>query len=1196
MKKIFLIIGIVLLSIFGISIFQEFMANHTYYAGMLASWANWKLIIWMIIASMIPLRYILKSKTFDLKKFFIWILPLGLVVASVAHTVIKEGIVGGPAGFIILCVNTLILYFLGMYFILGCLSLGTWISKKWIKFSEIRWQEMFLTFGIGIGILLLALYVLSMLTIMFPLVTWILALGLGYMIWYMRKDLVVYKELIVPMFDDFKLIKIKENQWKWIGLILLGVAIMYYFYGFNLSFVPYSTAWDANHQYMYVPKVLAENHGVLRGNMGAADTAQYLWHMFIAFRFSLIQPIKSRFWLSPDTIAVAMNFLSGLFVLFFGMGLVDEVLGFFGKKNENEQALSFNFGRLGLLFWLTSGMGAFLVFVDNKTDLGVMAMTILAILSGFIFLKVVSERLKENKGLDKQALKYVIVSGIFFALASMSKPTAFIDIALFGLLLVGLWIDEIMALGLGFMAIGAMGILKVGNAPDLMNAHLGTWIFGIGAVILAVGLIRLLQKHGKRFLQERSHYLRYIGIWLITLVAVLVVFKGPNILIGEINTHTFSPSTWVKGILLGKQQPSVLLASSTPTTQLIKQTQTDQATIDQNSSSLSLASCKTQTFSSGDLHKNLKVAVMGNEDVGRYVGYGWKELSDTNGLSLGYYILRMAYPMNNTCYGVNHDAKLLCQNATAIDSFDINRIKILFAEVKKGGTAYTLLSGAIAAYQVKAPLFTGVLNPAEFRDQIVALRQYYQNHIIYTQAGKIEIPYRYIVPLNVIFNRSLQNLSSYYTDIGFIWLFMLLFIIMGFVYALIKKEKNLTVLAGTTIIGRAVWWTIGGGIVWYGIGLIMWTILTTALFIKELANTDEEKNYSQNAFYVFICLFVVWAVVQLVLNFVRISSQGGSGPFERYKMGYGKTTEINNQLQQQPIDQSNYGWKSVFDLQFPHYNKLIDAIKDRPNTDGVLIAGTYIQYFLANQHNIKFDGMLDWFRTETSDDNSCKSYQRLQESHIKYMVIDPNIGTVGMGEGNESLFNRFFAKVDPVTNKITEQGAISRLVQLRKDGYISLFSTNNLGAKYAFTMSDQALETAFGPMDADALLLLRAKITIARFFPNESQKLIEFIANTFTQRLNNGDAIGDIADVYGKTIDESKVMQAAVMMIKQTTDTTQLQNLVISLNQDERLILSQYVGLVNLAKAQNTQYQDYLNSLLGQSLGGGSQLIVFELN
>lgn len=311
-------------------------------------------------------------------------------------------------------------------------------------------------------------------------------------------------------------------------------------------------------------------------------------------------------------------------------------------------------------------------------------------------------------------------------------------------------------------------------------------------------------------------------------------------------------------------------------------------------------------------------------------------------------------------------------------------------------------------------------------------------------------------------------------------------------------------------------------------------------------------------------------------------------------MGNGKVVQLTDQLQQTEVAQSSYGWKDVFDLQFPHYNKFIDYTADRDNKDGVLIAGTYIQYFLKNQYNLKADGMLDRFREQTSDNNECKSYKRLQNNNIKYLVIDPNIGTVVMGEGNESLFNRFFAKLDPVTKKIQEHGAMSRLVQLRKDGYISLFSTNNLGAKYAFTVSDAALQTTFGTMDADALILLRAKLAIARFFP-ESQQLVTFIADTFTQRLSDGSAIGDIADVYGKTIDEGKVMQAALMLIQQK-DMTQAQALITTLTQDERLILAQYVGLVNLANAQNTQYQEYLNSLMGQSLGGGSQLMVFELN
>jgi hypothetical protein len=85
------------------------------------------------------------------------------------------------------------------------------------------------------------------------------------------------------------------------------------------------------------------------------------------------------------------------------------------------------------------------------------------------------------------------------------------------------------------------------------------------------------------------------------------------------NANTFTPGTRVKSIFLGSKQPTLLLAVNTGTTTLNEQTQTDQAIIDQNTSSLSLESCKTQTFSSGDLNKDLKTAVAGNEDVGRYV-------------------------------------------------------------------------------------------------------------------------------------------------------------------------------------------------------------------------------------------------------------------------------------------------------------------------------------------------------------------------------------------------------------------------------------------------------------------------------------------------------------------------------------------------------------------------------------------------
>lgn len=118
-------------------------------------------------------------------------------------------------------------------------------------------------------------------------------------------------------------------------------------------------------------------------------------------------------------------------------------------------------------------------------------------------------------------------------------------------------------------------------------------------------------------------------------------------------------------------------------------------------------------------------------------------------------------------------------------------------------------------------------------------------------------------------------------------------------------------------------------------------------------------------------------------------------------------------------------------------------------------------YFLDNQRNIRSDGTFNRFREQNSDGNLCKSYQRLTDSNLKYLVVDPNIGTVVMGEGNESLFNRFFAKRDAVSGKIEDDGAITSLVKLRRAGYINLFSTNNLGAKYAFSLSDSDLITKF---------------------------------------------------------------------------------------------------------------------------------------
>lgn len=95
-----------------------------------------------------------------------------------------------------------------------------------------------------------------------------------------------------------------------------------------------------------------------------------------------------------------------------------------------------------------------------------------------------------------------------------------------------------------------------------------------------------------------------------------------------------------------------------------------------------------------------------------------------------------------------------------------------------------------------------------------------------------------------------------------------------------------------------------------------------------------------------------------------------------------------------------------------------------------------------------------------------------------------------------------------------------------------MFSTNNLGAKYAFSIDDAALKAKFGEMSEDDLVFLRAKLSVARFF-DDAQTLVNFIGELFTSRVTNGQIISDIADVYGKTINTTNVINIAQTLISQ---------------------------------------------------------------
>lgn len=161
-------------------------------------------------------------------------------------------------------------------------------------------------------------------------------------------------------------------------------------------------------------------------------------------------------------------------------------------------------------------------------------------------------------------------------------------------------------------------------------------------------------------------------------------------MINQITQGTLTPTNFIKSTLLVKQDTPKILVAATDIQALTTQTSVDQAII--NSSTLSPEQCAQTTFTPEELSGGLSKAPVGNEDVGRYVGYGRKEISKGGGLNLGYGLLRLFTLKDNVCYGTNHDAKLLCNNAQAIEAFDVPTLTSLFAQVKPESQAYQILS------------------------------------------------------------------------------------------------------------------------------------------------------------------------------------------------------------------------------------------------------------------------------------------------------------------------------------------------------------------------------------------------------------------------------------------------------------------------------------------------------------------------
>lgn len=301
----------------------------------------------------------------------------------------------------------------------------------------------------------------------------------------------------------------------------------------------------------------------------------------------------------------------------------------------------------------------------------------------------------------------------------------------------------------------------------------------------------------------------------------------------------------------------------------------------------------------------------------------------------------------------------------------------------------------------------------------------------------------------------------------------------------------------------------------------------------------------------------------------------------RYKANTGQITEYNERLE--PTKRSNHSFwaQDVFNLQFPHYNKFIDAMNLSSPDEWALIAGTYSRYFVEDQSNIVYDQFLTRLRSQTSDGDVCNSYLRLKDQKKKYIVIDPNIWTVVQWAGNQSLFDRFFARVDSSKAEIVEDGVMTMLAKMVEAWHLSYYSSNNLWSKYAYFLPN----TSFWSLDTERRILERARLSVPRFFWTAALDNIVQIAE---QRIQDGSFIEDLADMTGKQINS----QAIKWIISQAQiDPRQIANL----SQDDRYVLAQYLGLRQTKQKNPDQFKTQLTNMIKKNISSGSQIIVLEV-
>ncbi len=1240
LKKTFLVVSILVLLVFWVQIFDAYLANHLYYltwmAGkwaMVSSPSNWKILFAWIVFSLLPAFYIVYARKKSWKvivgSLFLW-----LCLFWFSFTLTKGGL---WSWFFVLIFNFLILFGLGVYMLVALTQVGDMVKEKLFDLKTEGMFDVILSLWVWLSVFLVINYILILLWIFHPIMTRWMMIWSWVLLWMYRQRLEWMWELLLDTIDFHD-----DPTWvKWVVAVLLVASIMYFYNWFLLADIAYSTAWDANHAYMFYPKMWALNYWYYRNEVSMAVSPQ-LRYSFIAFWFSLFSPFWWIAGISMDTIAVEMNFWSGIFVLIFWIGLISEIIKsiwMFSKEKKYRSVLFVALWRLLLLLRLTSGMWAFLVFIDNKTDLWVLALIILAIYSGVVAMRSINTRIADEAmstnlqsnnwslssdsstdsshqhwEITSKQRNLLILSWSFYAIAWVAKATALFDVINFWLFLSWIRLGGLGVIWSVLLIIWGMSIISFRWIEWYISESMWKMIS-----LLWAGWILWQGIH--IYFQKTSRYLRYLGIWGVSFLSIYVLLKAPfQIARNAIYEIEMSPWTLIEKILFWSVDASSTKGWSNEewenSKRISKSTignsfsfaQKDKSDLSPShrvSDYLPLyaqvgwsvqkaASCTLsgQWFSSTDqLYTALKKAPWDtyNEDVWRYVWFGWKwNANDQKRRVTPFVNPWRGFLFSDGCSSFNpfnpaaKKAQLLCEREQEWRWFDEAQLSVLQQEFDSWSDMHTALWVLLAWTKESTDQKQLSATYVETLNEIQSYMQWNTVKVVNEAWNRtFYVPYRFLNPFNITFNWSLQNLSSYYTDIWPIWLILMIFNFVWLVYWILARNRVVTGLETVTIFGWILWFFIWWWILWYAIGIIIWSIMSFVVFVAALYGDEDE--YMRRWSWIFLWLFWVFWFFQLFLNFMRIWSQWWQGAFMRYKSNTWIEKIYDEKLQQKQVINRSFWSDDVFNLQFPHYTAFIDSMNESKKEEWALIAGTYARYFVEDQTNIKYDQFLTRMREQTSDGDVCNSYLRLKDSNKKYIVIDPNIGTVVQWAWNQSLFHRFFAKVDPTTWTVVEDWVMSMLVKMIEAWYLRFHSSNNIWSVYAFNLPS----ATFWDISDERRVVERARMSVPRFW--NPDQMVWTLAQVADQRVKDGGYIEDLAYMLGKSssVDSNKLKQIASAQLTP--------ELIATLSQDERMVLAQYLQLRGMSQQNPEQYKKWLTTMISKNIKSWSQIIVLEV-